>query len=113
MEQLKQWLQPALDRGGNTHTFEDVIKEIEAGNMQLWTGPKGAAVTMVYDFPRKRMLHVFIAGGDLEQVLDFVPSMEAWGRAAGCTEMTLAGRRGWARVLKDWKPVHTVLAKEL
>jgi hypothetical protein len=41
MEQLRQWLEPALDRGGNTHTFDDVMAEIEAEKMQLWTGPKG------------------------------------------------------------------------
>lgn len=113
MEQLRQWLQPALDRAGNTHSFEDVIAEIQAGNMQLWTGPKGAAVTMIYDFPQKRFLHVFLAGGELEQVKDFVPSMEAWGRENGCSQMPLAGRRGWARVLDGWTPTHTVLIKEL
>lgn len=113
MEQLRQWLQPALDRGGNTHSFEDVIAEIQAGTMQLWTGPKGAAVTMIYDFPRKRFLHVFLAGGELDQVRDFVPSMEEFGRLNGCTQMSLAGRRGWARVLEGWNPGHAVLIKEI
>ena len=113
MEQLRQWLEPALDRGGNTHTFDDVMAEIEAEKMQLWTGPKGAAVTLIYDYPLKRVLHVFLAGGELEQVKDFVPSMEVWVRAMGCTEMTLAGRRGWSRVLDGWKPVLDVLAKEI
>lgn len=113
MEQLRQWLEPALDRGGNTHSFDDVMAEIKAEKMQLWTGPKGAAVTLIYDYPLKRVLHVFLAGGELEQVKDFVPSMEVWGRAMGCTEMTLAGRRGWSRVLDGWKPVLDVLAKEI
>ena len=113
MEQLRQWLQPALDRGGNTHSFEDVINEIRAGSMQLWTGPEGAAVTMIYDFPQKRVLHVFLAGGSIEQIKDFEESAAAWGRAHGCSEMSLSGRRGWTKALEGWRPVQTVLMKEI
>lgn len=30
--------------------------------------------------------------------------IECIAKAAGCTEMRLAGRKGWARVLKDYQP---------
>lgn len=81
--------------------------------MQLWTGPKGAAVTMIYDFPQKRVLHVFLAGGDMDQIKDFEESAALWGRGMGCTEMTLSGRRGWARELEGWRPIQTVMMKEI
>lgn len=99
---VKTWLDPALEAGGNTHTFADVITAVIAGEMQLWQGPKGAAVTCVYDYPRKRIIHFFLAGGEMEQVLDFQTSVAAWGKSQGCTEMTLAGRIGWGRVLKPY-----------
>ena len=99
---LKRWLDPALDVGGNTHTFADIITAVMAGEMQLWQGPKGAAVTLILSHPQKRLIHFFLAGGEMEQVLDFQDSVAAWGKAHGCTEMTLAGRVGWSRVLKPF-----------
>jgi hypothetical protein len=72
-----------------------------AGEMQLWQGPRGAAVTLITDFPQKRVLHVLLAGGDMQQIIDFQESAAAWGKSHGCTQMTLSGRLGWQRALKN------------
>ena len=93
-------MQPAIERGGNTHTFEDVIISVLKGDMQLWTTERGSAVTQIINHPRKRQIHWIWAGGDMGQVLAFQDSIRAYGKAFGCTEMTLAGRSGWQRVLK-------------
>lgn len=108
------WLRPAIERGG-MHSVESVIEEIKAGRMQLWHGPDGAAVTQVVDFPQKRVLHVLFAGGSMEQIIDFQDSAAEWGKAQGCTEMTLSGRKGWVRALKDhgWKPKDVVMEKAI
>ena len=99
--QLKEWLCPALDAGGNTHSFTDIITGVIKGDMQLWHGPKGAAVTLITDFPQKRVLHVLLAGGDMQQIIDFQDSAFTWGKAHGCTQLSLSGRAGWQRALKD------------
>jgi len=38
-----------------------------------------------------------------------------WGKSQGCTAMTIAGRKGWTRVLKDvgYEEKFVTLAKEL
>jgi len=38
----------------------------------------------------------------------------AWGKLQGCDGMSIAGRKGWKRVLeaKGWKEQLTILAKE-
>lgn len=102
---VEGWIAPALTYGGETHTFEDVRADIEARRAQLWTGPDGAAVTQVLAYPRKKVLHVFAAGGAMGQILDFEETAAAWGRAVGCEAMTLTGRRGWQRVLgrRGWQ----------
>jgi hypothetical protein len=44
------------------------------------------------------------------------PLIESWGKSVGCTRVTLAGRKGWAKTfLKDegYSPQWAVLAKDL
>lgn len=113
-DKIKGWLEAALEYSGGTHTYEDVINGVVAGRMQLWPAERGCAVTEIVIYPRKRVLHVFLAGGEMDQILDMINSAVEWGKGQGCTGMTVAGRPGWARVLGKYgyKPVMTVLEKE-
>lgn len=110
----REWIEGALEYSGGTHTFEDVCASILQGRMQLWPAPKGCAVTEIVAYPRKQVLHVFLAGGEMQQILDMIESAVAWGKAQGCSSMTIAGRHGWRRVLEKhgYAPVMTVLEKE-
>lgn len=112
---MRQHLQPAIDAGGNTHTFEDVIIAVLRGDMQLWHAPDGSAVTQINEHPARRSIHWIWAGGNLDQVLDFQDSVRAFGRAHGCTEMTLAGRNGWQRALKahGWEAKGVIMGASL
>lgn len=109
------WLQAALERAGGTHTITDVVEAIAEGRMQFWPAPRGCAVTEIVKYPSKKVLHIFLAGGELDQIVDMDSSAAEFARMNGCTAMTIAGRKGWARVLKDkgYEVAHTVLAKEL
>lgn len=99
-DQVRAWLQPALDLF-ETHTIEDVEQSVASGHMQLWAGERGALVTQIITYPRKKVLHVFIAGGEMDQVLDFLPSLHLWADMQDCDTLTLSGRVGWKRVLAD------------
>jgi hypothetical protein len=50
-------------------------------------------------------MHLFLAGGDLDELKGMVPMWQSWARFNNCSKVTLAGRRGWERALKDqgWK----------
>lgn len=109
----RKWLQPALDRDGNKHNFEDIYLSVLKGDMQLWQGPRGAAITQVIDFPNARVLHVLLAGGAMQQILDFEESAAAWGRSIGCTSMTLNGRMGWQRILTGWDTTSVMMERPL
>lgn len=97
----RKHLQPALDAGGNTHSFEDIILSVLKGDMQLWHAPNGSVVTQIIEHPQRREIHWFLAGGDMSQVLGFQDSVRAYARHLGCTAMVLGGRAGWQRALKD------------
>jgi hypothetical protein len=110
----RDWIESALKKGGGTHSFLDVVEGILSGHMQLWPGKEGCAVTEIVVYPNKRVLHVFLAAGKLEQITNMHSDAVEWGKGQGCEGMTLVGRKGWKKVLGDkgWEEQHTVLAKE-
>lgn len=110
----RELIQAALDHGGNTHSFEDVVDRVATGRAQLWPAPRGVAITEIISYPRKKVLHVWLASGDMDQLLDMIDSAQQWGRTQGCTSLTVSGRLGWQRVLNrhGFKPVLVTLERE-
>lgn len=114
IEANRHHIEAALEYSGETHDFQDVADGILSGRMQLWPAEKGCAVTEIVLYPKKSVLHVFLAGGEMETIVNMIDSAVAWGKTQGCTSMTIAGRRGWERVLAKhgYKPVMTVLERD-
>lgn len=115
LDRCRGWIESALAYSGGTHDFFDIVRGVMSGHMQLWAGPDGCAVTEITVYPKRKILHVFLAGGKMDQILDFEESAIAFAKLNGCTALSLAGRKGWARVHKDrgWKEAHVVMTKEL
>lgn len=111
----KPWLEAALELSGGTHTLDDVVQAIIKGEMQFWPAPKGCAVTEIVNYPRKKVLHIFLAGGEMEQIIDMDDSAVEFAKMNGCTGMSIAGRKGWKRVLKNkgYLETFTVLGKDI
>lgn len=115
IDRCRPWIEAALAYSGGTHTFKNVSDSILSGTMQLWPADKACAVTEIVLYPSKKVLHVFLAGGEMDQIIDMQKSAEIWGRNQGCTSMTIAGRSGWKRVLAKhgYEEKFVTLAKEL
>ena len=113
----RKWIEDALEYSEGTHIFDDIVAAVLAGRMQLWPGPRGCAVTEIVTYPRKKTIHVFLLGGELDQILDFEESMAEFGRVNGCSAMTGAGRPGWERVMKGtdhgWKRSFVVIERPI
>lgn len=110
------WLEAALEYAGGTHAIDDVIREIYTGKLQFWPGERSAIVTEIEYYPLMKSCHFFLAGGDLAELEEMTPKIEAWAKAQGCKRMTLAGRRGWERTFLaggGYKPHWYVMAKEI
>ena len=60
----RHWIQLALEKGGDTHDFVDIVDGVISGHMQLWSGERGCCVTEILVYPNKKILHVFLAGGE-------------------------------------------------
>lgn len=114
IEQYREQIEAALGYSGGTHDFADIVQGVAEGRMQLWPNGKSCAITEVTVYPKKRVLHVFLAGGTMRGVTDMLDSAIAWGKQQGCTSMTITGRKGWQRVLgkRGFNPVFVMLEKE-
>jgi len=115
IDRCQPWIEAALEYSGGTHSLSDVIEGIASGKMQLWPAPKGCIVTEIVVYPRKKMLNVFLGGGELDQLLDMHKDVIAWSKAQGCEAITITGRFGWKKPLKahGWKPMHASFIKEI
>lgn len=92
-------LEPALARSGGSHAWDDVVEGVASGYMQLWANGRSAAITQIIRHPQKTVLVVFLAGGDMGELLDMLEDAKLWGAGEGCEEIQMHGRRGWLRVL--------------
>lgn len=104
-------IEAALEYAGGTHVHEDVAQMVAEGRAQMWVNGDSIAITEIITFPRKRVLHCFLAGGKSSEIVEMMDSAAAWGRRHGCSGFTIAGRKGWQRVLgkHGWRPTMTVM----
>lgn len=98
------------------YSVTDVLLEVAEMRAVLWVGEESVAVTNVIPCPQGRRFNIWVAAGDMDELItEMYPSFEAKARELGCKSMTITGRRGWVRAMKDvgFKEVATVVAKEL
>lgn len=105
------------------HTAVTTRRAILDDRFQLWCGFKDSAmkectfavVTEILSYPTgiQEISILFAAGDILPDNVSILGLIEAWAISVGCTEAQLIGRKGWARVLKDYEEVAVVLRKRL
>jgi hypothetical protein len=110
------WLDAALAHAGRTHHLDDVRAMVLAGEAQVWAADGAAMVTLIEDDPRERRLLIWLAGGDLDDLVRRLrPAAERWAKAQGCRRVLVIGRPGWERALasEGYAPLARIIAKEL
>lgn len=112
----RPWIESALPYARGTYAIEDVEDGITSGRFVFWAGDKSAVITEILTYPRKKVLHYFLLGGDLEELQSFMePRITAWGKLQGCSAVSGAGRPGLERVFakSGFKPAWRIIYKEI
>ncbi len=99
-ERCRAWLIPAL--APEDASEQELVAEVAAGRVRLWRGDACALATELVGEPDGLCLHIWLAGGDLQEILALRPGLEAHARGEGCRFVTINGRPGWSRVLRDF-----------
>ena len=92
---------------------------LAAGQMQLWTihragSPYGAVVTQINATVRGRECVIVLLGGrGMKDWLHLLAEIEDWAQGEGCAAVCVMGRKGWKRVLTDFRETGVILTKKL
>lgn len=115
-ERCKPWIESALEYSLDTHDIQDIQNDLVNNKLQLWPGEKSVIVTQILEYPKKRVMHVFLAGGDIKDIESRTDGITAWAKLIGCNTITLTGRPGWVKSFlknKGYKTTQVYLSKEI
>jgi len=94
----EKYFQMALDRADPETPIDVIRRDVESGAARIVPGQKSAClVYLVYS----KMLHVRLAGGEMDDLRAIEPTVELMARREGCSAVTALGRSGWGRALRD------------
>lgn len=103
----------ALEYANNSHNIIDVWDAINSGKAQFFSMPNSVIITEIVDYPQKSVCRIWLAGGDMDELLEGEKHVAELAKSHGCQGMEIIGRKGWERTLTDYKPTAVVLVKDL
>lgn len=108
----------AMQRG-NMGLFGPVESDVLAGRALLWLAADGvdiraAAVTQIEHTETRKFCTIVACGGaHMRNWLHLIKGIEEFARAEGCDATRIIGRKGWQRMLNDYRATRVILQKEL
>tara|TARA_R110000851_G_scaffold152505_1_gene294209 strand:- start:16 stop:405 length:390 start_codon:yes stop_codon:yes gene_type:complete len=114
--EVEPLIKKALD---DCYTTDDILQGLANNSFQLfisWNNKvESAVVTEVAQYPQKKILRYFLAGGNnlnnwLEPIQE---TIEKFAKHNNCNSIEVAGRKGWARKLKGYEQKIYLFSKEL
>ena len=118
-EEVAPLLEKVKEHTEGEFETDDYLEPLTNGNMHLWIATeysdvKAAMVTQFAIYPQKNILRIVsMAGDDFEEIRGFQDMIEAFAVRMGCSALEMWGRKGWKKLLPDWKDSYTVYTKEL
>lgn len=99
-----------MDRGGTQgFTLGEVRQRVAEERALFWPGERSAGISEV-----TRDFHIWLFGGELSEMYAMERAVSDWARANGCGRVTIAGRKGWERVMAPLGyRTKTLLVKDL
>ena len=116
---VKDHIARSAARAEGELTPDDFFAFLVDGQMHLWVAIENkniiaAMVTQVIVYPRKKVLRIVAIGGEgMERWWQFFPTLEDFAMSLDCTSLEAWGRKGWTKILKDWKSSYIVYTYDL
>ena len=106
LDRCRPWIEAAIKKSGDLNTWDEIVDGIHSGRMQLWPAEQGCIITEIVVYPKTKALHVFLAGGKLDEILQMTENVKEWAKLQGCSFASFDGRFGWQKPLEKigWKP---------
>lgn len=108
----------AIDRTGLSD-FAHIEREVLSGLQQLWlawngTAIEAAAVTQLVVIGSRKICIIVACGGrDHSRWIHMLADLEKFAKAEGCDTVRIYGRKGWQRILENYRANYVVMDREL
>jgi hypothetical protein len=106
--QIEPFMERAAKYTYGRYTSDDIYDSVVEHNYQLWvafdeTGIKGAVVTNIGIYPKRKLLTMAFCGGqDLKEWKDPMLSLlQRFAKDMGCDGIESTARAGWAKVFSN------------
>lgn len=103
---IEGYMQDAADYTKGRYTADDILGLLANGYV-LWIARedsviKGAVVTCLNQYPRKRFLCLAFCGGDdgFTWKSDMLRTLQGWAKDTDCDGIEGLGREGWERIFR-------------
>jgi hypothetical protein len=111
------FLRAAIERT-NLDRFDEIERDVLAGRSLLWLAwsnrVEAAATTVLTETDAGRVCVLTACGGrNMKRWLPLLRTIEAYARAEGCGHLRIFGRKGWQRVLEDYRVTNIILERNL
>jgi len=107
-DQVSGYLEEATNLTNDRYKVEDVLDLILQYGYMLWiafddSGIKGAVVTFVQEYPRKRYLYLMFCGGieGMSWKAEMLRILQMFARDSHCDGLEATGRLGWSKIFRD------------
>lgn len=104
---------------GDLGRFEVVESDVRSRHAILWVALvngelSGAVVTQIGQTEKSKVCTILACGGSgINNWLRLLPAIEQYGRIHGCEVLRFMGRRGWVRILKEYRTDKVIMEKRL
>jgi len=111
-------IRSAVLRTDLSHTA-DVEYDVLEGDGLLWIATyedtiEAAATTLLVKTDRHLVCIITALGGEnMDRWFDLLAEIETWAKSEGAALVRVIGRKGWVRVLKDYRVKNVVLERHL
>ena len=101
---------------------EDILQYLKSGHFILWIGTETDSDNILFAmtihfgyYPKHKICMVATIAGERmkEWVDETLLELENWAKVQGCDYMDMYARKGWKKILKEYKEDCIVLRKKL
>ena len=108
----------ASDRTGISD-FRTLAHKVSDGDALLWIATDGEQIlgviaTQLKIVNRDKICEILACGGaEMSRWIGFLPRIEEFAKAEGCSAVRFLGRKGWLRALPSYRQIGVIAEKEL
>ena len=82
------------------YNLSDIKEKIGQGVFHIWPGKDAFYISSFGEFPKYRILNLFLCGGNYEELEEMLKSIEQFAKQWEYKYLYGGGRKGWLRKIK-------------